>query len=150
MSEAIDVKLNYENGYYDISIGSDGDLSKVSGLDTSLIVSLFANKRASDSEVPTKQYQEGWWGNLFSDDDFEIGSKVWIALNSSIEQSTISQIRKYVDDCYQWLIDDGYADSISVSVSSRDSSIVGVVIKFSKSNIITERVYEILNNTPDV
>ena len=60
---AIDIALiPDETGIYDIAF-ENGDFQLVNSFDTSLIISLFADARATASQVPQSQLRRGWWGN---------------------------------------------------------------------------------------
>ena len=72
--ESNDVVLSQSSsGVFDISFDSEGDLATDDFLDTSLIRSIYAQRRASSSEVPTPQLRRGWIGSVTR--DYEDGSK---------------------------------------------------------------------------
>lgn len=112
----VDLKLTLtSDGYYDLSI-SNGKFDTVNGFETALLMSFFSEKRAAPSEVPIPQNQRGWWGNLFSPySGYEMGSKVWLLSQARITQDTLNLGLKYVEEGYQWLLDDGYAEKVIVT-----------------------------------
>lgn len=143
----IDIKLTQdETGLFDISFDDDGDFTKVDGFDTSLIISVYADKRASKSEVPYALYRSGWIGNSYK--DFEIGSKVWIYLRSRLTNSNIESIKKAATDSLQWLISDSLAKNVQVEIISVTSVKISlkIVIEFS-NGIIEDKYYDLWLNT---
>ena len=75
-----DLALTWNNG-----IGS-GDLCVVGadlladgGLQTAVLVSLFSDRRVREDELqPGVSTRRGWWGDRLSDDNDEIGSRLWL------------------------------------------------------------------------
>ena len=61
------------NGAYDIQIASNGDILTQDFFDTYILVSLFSNRRANESEVLVPELRGGWIGNE-STPGFEQGS----------------------------------------------------------------------------
>lgn len=110
----IDIELTLNNqNIYDIDF-TNGDFSMTEGFDTALIMSVFCEKRANNSEVPAPQFQRGWWGNLYNDViNYEQGSKIWLLYQARLTQDNLNRAIAYLQDCLQWLIDDEFADRIS-------------------------------------
>lgn len=137
----IDVNQNDEN-IFDIAFGDDGDFVKTQGFDTSLKIAIFEERRASSSEVPNVLQRRGWIGNVNADDQgFEIGSKIWIYLQSRLTNSTISSIKKAAQESLQYLIDDGLAKNVNVEILSVTSVKISVKATIEFSNSIVEDIY---------
>ena len=103
------------NGIYDISF-SNGDFKKTQGLDTAIINSLNIDQRAEASEVATPQNRRGNIIDELNDqNDFQIGSKLWLLSQKRANQETVSLAESYASECLQWMIDDGLSESIVVS-----------------------------------
>jgi phage gp46-like protein len=135
MAVDIDVLVNKDNGYYDISFGEDGDFDKTQGLDTSLVLTFFTNQRADASEITQPINRGGWWGNLFFDDGTEIGSKLWLLQNSRVNQNTLNTAIDFANKAYQYLLDLDYADSLNVSGAATTSKITLTIQVIINSNI---------------
>ena len=122
------------NDYYDIAM-ENGDCKKVEGLETSIIVSVLSNQRASETEIQESYYRSGWWGNLFS--DYENGSKIWLLSQSSINNNTKNLLNEYINTCLNWLIIDGYLDKLDINVIQVDNNLVFTIkiIRYEKENI---------------
>jgi phage gp46-like protein len=110
----IDIKLIADElGIYDIGIDSDGDLTKDDSFDTSIIVSLFTDARADESEQSIPERRRGWWGDLFN--DAPIGSKLWLLYQAKRTQPKLNSAKGYAQDSLSWLVSDKYAKSISIT-----------------------------------
>jgi phage gp46-like protein len=146
--EKVDLKLIDNGEYYDLAIGTDGDLESVEGLETSLTVSFFTDARADSSEVSNPYYRRGWWGNLYTQSDqVEFGSKMWLLDQAVINDDTLNDAIDYAQSAYNWLLDQNYADQVNVSGSSSFQTINITVQIVKESNIINERVYNLWQNT---
>lgn len=92
-----------------------GDLLREEGLTTAILISLFSDARADDDdEIDDKNDKRGWWGDLES--DTPIGSKLWQHDRAKTTQTTITKVKKTIEDSLQWLIDDEVAEKIDVNV----------------------------------
>jgi len=102
-------------GYYDISIGSDGDIVKTDSFDTAILLSLFgSDRRATETEVPNAYQRRGWIGDI--NRPVELGSKLWLIYQARLTISTLNIAKDYISQALQWLVDFGYLKSFSVSV----------------------------------
>ncbi|MEE9222972.1 MAG: phage GP46 family protein [Nitrosomonadaceae bacterium] len=99
---------------WDISIDETGDILTADFFDTSLLVSIFAEKRASESEVPDSRLRRGWIGNESFTDGFEIGSKIWLFEQARLNRDTFNGITSAAIDSLQWLLDDGFVLNLAV------------------------------------
>lgn len=111
-------------GYYDLFV-ENGHLAKSNGLDSQLLMSLFVDSRADDSEQPVKELQRGWAGNPIVNTNFpnyEIGCKQWIYTEQG--KNSLDNAQDILDtvknDGLQWMLDDNYADDIETSINEID------------------------------
>ncbi|MDH3325181.1 MAG: phage GP46 family protein [Gammaproteobacteria bacterium] len=111
MTHLIDIALTDRNGMYDISFGADGDFAMTEGFDTAILMSIFCEQRASESEVPDAIRRRGWIGNLFyNENGFENGSKMWIHLDQGrVTNNVLNAVKDSATTGLEWLIKDGYA-----------------------------------------
>lgn len=145
MTDFVDVKLDKSKGYYDIVIEGE-DIAGTEGLDTSILVSILSDARATESEQPNELARRGWWGDLFN--TYPIGSKIWLATSKSLTQLTVNEINDYIKNCLQWMINENYADSINVdTIINYINESVDVTVLINKSGIVTEQQLVILENT---
>ncbi len=146
-----DFKLTNDKGFYDISIGADGDFEMINGLETSLLMSIFADRRASESEVVDPMLRRGSWLTLFNDgvQQSERGSKLWLLDQAVNSDTTLFQALNYTRECLQWLIDQNYCDKIDVTGFRTDENIV-ISAKIMKDNlVVSEKVFDLWVATRD-
>ena len=113
-----DIALNFNNTTkeYDISI-TNGDLTSCDGLETAVIVSLFTWARASASEVDDGAPRFGWWGDKIDEDNTDsTGSKLYLLKRCKITEETLAKAKEYIESALKWLITDGIASQVLVSV----------------------------------
>lgn len=108
----IDVKLTQrDDRIYDLSISENGDLTIDESFDTPIIVSLFSDGRADESEVARPEFRRGYWPY----DEGEFGSKLWLLARRT--QRNLNRARDFSFQALEWLVDDGYLQNIQTSSS---------------------------------
>jgi len=149
MSDPIDIKLNDTKGYWDIDFDSRGDFVLENGFNNAILISLMCERRANEAEVIAPQFRRGWWGNETSDyDNFETGSKLWLLAQARATQSTLSRAINYTQDALQWMVDDGYAEQITVDGQYDNLINLILLITFVRFNNKTFTLsYDLWNNT---
>jgi len=148
MHNYVDLKLTKSNGFYDISF-TDGDFTKIAGLDTAILISLSAERRALESEIKEPRNRRGWVGNLINGyDDFEYGSKLWFLDQARATQENLNRAKTWAEDALQWLVDDSIADAIRITTAYNDLLQLIINIEFVRNNDITlSRSYNLWENT---
>lgn len=141
-----DVQL-FQNqfGLIDLQLNTDGDLSTVNSFDTALFYSLFGEKRASASEVPTPNYRRGWIGN--EGQDFENGSKLWLYEQSKITRTVLNGIRDAALNSVQWLVDDKLLNSVDAEAYIENGVVKLRVDLFRFSSPVDARYFDLWQNT---
>ena len=151
MAQKIDIRLTQDSqNIFDINFDSTGDFDMVEGFDTSLQVSIFAERRAAESEVPDAIRRRGWIGNTLSDiPDFEIGSKIWLYEQAKLTNDTLNGVLDAATTATQWLIDDGFATNITATIvgDSPASSISLKMTIFADSSQVEERFFTLWQQT---
>lgn len=135
------------DGYYDISIGEDGDVVKTDSFDTALLLSIFCERRADASEVPEPQRRRGWIGNLFG--AVEYGSKLWLLYQARLTVNNVNRARGYLEQALSWLVDFGYLRRVVVQ-TRRDldtGSLIADIQLQRFDDKIDERSYTLWDNT---
>ena len=133
-------------GQFDIQIDADGDILTKDFWDTSLLMSIFCEKRALASEQPISRFRRGWIGNEETP-DFEIGSKLWLLYQAKKTQDTLNDIVTYIQEATQWLVTDGFAISIDVVASFTQEGAFASITIFRPNSKVEKRFYELWNNT---
>jgi len=145
----IDIHLTQENGIYDFVYCSKGDFSITSGFDTSLLMSLFCERRALPSEVPDAIRRRGWIGNRFyNEDGFENGSKLWIQIEQGrITNNVLNAVKNAAQIGLEWLISDNYAKKTTAEIIN-DNGVIKLKITITvSSSKIEERFFDIWSKT---
>lgn len=134
-----------DDGVYDFVLDAVGDIETKDFFDTSIIMSLFCERRASESEVPASHLRRGWIGN---DPDFEIGSKLWLFDQARLNLNTINGIRSAIKSGLQWMVEDDIAIDVTVVVTLSGTSTVTTTVTITRPNSKVERrYYELWENT---
>lgn len=119
---------------YDFSLDENGDIKTDDFFDTSLLYSLFGERRASPDEVVEPQLRRGWIGNS---DDFENGSKIWLLSQARLTRDTLNRLQDEAEKALQWLVDDGLAVSIDqvVATVSGGRVLLDITIRRSRDKV---------------
>lgn len=112
---------------------SAGALRTDEGLRTAILISLFTDARAGEDDVlpDLGGDRRGWWGDAFpASAGDETGSRLWLLFREKITPGVIARARDYVRKALAWLIEDGIARSIEVSVEAQDQHrlAIGIVL----------------------
>jgi len=81
-----------------------------------VLISLFTWRRAEPDDYP--ELDNGWWGDSFPTfQNDRIGSRLYLLSREKLTNKTPLKAREYIRQALQWLVDDGVAVSIEVSVT---------------------------------
>ena len=115
----------------------NGALATEGGLENAVLLSLFTDARAKPDDVLPGDATDrrGWWGDAFAPsvdgvpvDGDRIGSRLWLLSREKIIPETIARARTYIREALQWMIDDGLAARIDVTVEAQRQSILAFEI----------------------
>lgn len=137
---------NFEN-IYDFSIAANGDIETDDFFDTSILVALFTDKRATAEEMPVSQLRRGWIGDESNADGFEGGSKIWLYEQAKLTRDTLNGLASESDSALNYFVEDNIALSV---LSSADliNSVAGLTIIITRPNSrVDRRFFELWNNT---
>jgi phage gp46-like protein len=140
-----DVKLAInDQGYYDLVI-ENGSIAGVEGLDTAILVSIYTDARAPASTVSDPLMRRGWVGNILNVNlERELGSILWIADTSRVDQNTLNYFNRETKACLKWMLDDGIVKNIIINSEIVDSKNIKVNISLIKLNQTEADKYSIL------
>lgn len=133
---------------FDIALDDNGDLLTVNSFDTALKMSLFCERRANAAEEALPQFRRGWIGNASNEViNFEVGSKLWLLMQSRLDQNILNEAVDYTKQCLEWFIDDKLLKSLTVLGSrTRDKIILNIKL-FRFNGKIDGFLFTIWNNT---
>jgi phage gp46-like protein len=122
-----------EMGEWGGDIIIDGlDLARDDGFETSVIISLFTDRRATPEQVPAelpKDDLRGFWGDVqpVVEGDFT-GSHLWLLAREKQTTQTLSRAKQYTEEALQWMLDDKVATRVEVFVEYVAMGWMGITI----------------------
>lgn len=150
MSIGIDTKLIFSDTFdcYDLAIDSNGQLTGENSFDNAILMSLFCDKRADSTEVVPPQLRRGWWANSFLfDNNYEIGSKLWLLEQRRRRQETLNIAEDYTRKCLLWMIEDSLCLSIEVQASFLNNTLIINILFKRPDNTVFNKTIDVWNNT---
>lgn len=123
-----DIKLiqDIKTAIWDIGFDDSGDFILDDTFDISLIMSLFVDARAAQSEIPEPLARRGFWGDLIlfkNDNEIESGSKLWMTRGRRTEALKNKAI-DYAYKALQWLVTRNYAKEVRVDAAFAPNGII--------------------------
>lgn len=98
-----------------------------------LIISLFTWRRKNTSDDSEHPY--GWWGDSYpSIANDKIGSRLYLLARSKLNNQTANFAKIYIKEAVQWMINDGLASRIDVSVKRIDLTVLAATINIFKED----------------
>ncbi len=128
---------------WDLTIDATGDILTADFFDTALLMSIFAEKRASESEVPESRFRRGWIGNESFSDDFEIGSKVWLFEQARLNRDTLNGITSAAIEGLQWFLNRGFAINLIVDTVLVEGTITLQIDIFRPNSKVDRRFFSL-------
>lgn len=109
----------------------DNDIVLDDGLETSVIESLFTDRRAEEGDVlPLGETdRRGWWGDEFPDVAGDrIGSRLWLLGRAKQTQEVLDRAREYTLEALQWMIEDKVTDRVDVESGIVANGVLAITI----------------------
>lgn len=128
---------------WDLTIDATGDILTADFFDTALLMSIFAEKRASESEVPESRFRRGWIGNESFSDDFEIGSKIWLFEQARLNRDTLNGITSAAIEGLQWFLNRGFAINLIVDTVLVEGTVTLQIDIFRPNSKVDRRFFSL-------
>ena len=148
-----DIKLVYDSTLMEFDIMfENSDLMRDDGLETAAIISLYTDGRAStEDQIDNKEDLRGWWGDLIDQNNFLIGSKLWVLNRAKTTTENMSLTKQYILSSLEWMKKDGVCAKISVDVERQeetDGDILAFLVKIIKNDgsIVSIRYSDLWEN----
>jgi len=87
-----------------------------------VMISLFTDRRANSGDLPTTEYQYGWWADTIN--SRKIGSRLYLLKREKITDDLIPKVDSIVKEALQWILDDKIATEVQVSTLRSDLSTI--------------------------
>lgn len=129
----MDLLLDFGKLNFDLVVDSD-DLKTDEGLRTSVIVSLFTDRRVTPEEVPAEETsRRGWWADQFSEiEGDQIGSKLWLLRREKQTEQTRKRAQEYAEEALSWMLEDNLAQSVTVEAEWISPGFLGLGISIQR------------------
>ena len=136
--------------FVDMTTGMDFALDQLGlveddGLDTSVILSLFVDRRANDDDVlpGDPNDKRGWWADAFpvAPGD-KIGSRLWLLNREKQMASVLDRAQEYAQEALQWMLDDGVASSVVCDAQIVRPGLLGLFIAITPPGANTPNYYK--------
>ena len=148
MAVGIDAVLTERSdGFYDFSIGPNGDILSSDSFDTAIITTLFTDARAPASLVSLPEKQRGWIGNE-STPGFQIGSTLWVYTEQSrLTGSTVRGVTDAATKSLQWFVEDDIAVRVVGETEVSTNKLTLEVTITSPDSSVSKRYFDIWKAT---
>lgn len=126
----MDLALIYDAKLQAFDLAIDGsDLRAEGSLASAVMVSLMSDRLAESYEVTPGEDRRGWWADAFAGNQHKTGSRLWLLQREKQLQGTVQRCRQYCEEALQWLIDDGLATTVGVTVFIPRTGWIAALIK---------------------
>lgn len=127
-----DFKLFEKGSYYDFSIDEYGAVISDAEIKTAVLISIFSDRRANETDEVIDGDYKGWWADTYN--DYKIGSRLWTLRRRKATDQVLRLANEIVVEALQWLIDDGIAENVTVENewSIRNKGMMNMVVQIFK------------------
>lgn len=101
----------------------------------SVMISLFSWARARDDDEVEGRRRYGFWGDTYGDPGERTGSRLWLLRRQKITDTVVERAREYAQEALKWLIDDGVADSVSVTAQRGGLDRIDLLVTVTRNGI---------------
>ncbi|HCR3993488.1 TPA: phage GP46 family protein [Morganella morganii] len=117
MNAICDIALKWQINNADIAV-ENADIVLDNSVGTLVIISLFTDRRALDSDVLPDggTDRRGWWGDSYQQNP--IGSRLWLLSREKQMSSVLHRAKFYAEESLAWMTEDGHIRSAVVSATS--------------------------------
>lgn len=111
-----------------------------------VFISLFSWARAEPGDaLPTTSERlrglQGWWAERYGEDEADrFGSRLWLLQRAKDTAANKQLAADYARDSLQWLIDDGIAAEVEVSLYDQLRKGVGLIVTITRGDGSTETI----------
>lgn len=113
------IRMVYDNALQYGDLDRTGGINLVDDLDleTAVQISILTERRAEPDDEYTNSYgyKGGWWGDDSDSVKDRIGSRLWLLRREKATIANLNRAKTYLEECLQWLLDDGVALSVEVT-----------------------------------
>lgn len=110
-------------------------LAEDDGLDTAVIISLFTDRQAEPGDsIPdgTDDMRGHWTDSMPEVDGDLIGSRLWLLTREKQLPEVMVRAREYCEEALDWMVQDGVARSVTVTVTNPVEGIMHAQIEIAR------------------
>lgn len=129
-----DIALIWDGHGCDLALDGN-DLQLDDGLQTSILISLFSDRRARpDDTLPGGDGdRRGWWADAYpAIEGDQIGSRLWLLSREKELAEPLRRAKEYAEEALAWLVVDGIAARVEVTASVPRRGVLGLSIAVHK------------------
>jgi phage gp46-like protein len=113
------------------------DLASGDDLATAILISVFTDRTANPDDVIPDNTGDprGWWADMSlsgpqvsGGQPVPIGSRLWLLSRAKQNDETLQRAYDYLNECLQWMLDDGVVAKFDVLVQWQRRSFLGAQI----------------------
>ncbi|MBR0647532.1 phage GP46 family protein [Plastoroseomonas hellenica] len=114
----------------DLAREPGGRLADDQALRTSVILSLFLDRRARSDDATPDGERRGWLGDALSPVTGDrIGSRLWLLRREKQQPETLRRAEDYAREALAWLVEDGLARGVTVSAEWVAMGLLGLRVE---------------------
>lgn len=104
----------------------DDDVAVDAGLRTSVLLSLFVDRRAAEEDVLIDpEDRRGWWGDEFAEAEGDLeGSRLWQLERALLTSDLPARSEAYDREALGWMIEDRVAGTLDIVVETEGQGLV--------------------------
>lgn len=125
-----DISLTWQTFAADFTIAAN-DLQTDAGLESAILISLFTDRRAeqSDQLPDASDDLRGWWADSFAEVAGDrIGSRLWLLHREKEQPSVITRAQEYAREALQWMIVDRVLERIDITAEVVRRGVLGLLV----------------------
>ncbi|OYZ03507.1 MAG: hypothetical protein B7Y42_00580 [Polaromonas sp. 28-63-22] len=115
---------------FDLSIAG-ADLAGDDTLASAVLTSLLCDRLAAGYEVQPGEDRRGWWADAYADNQHLTGSRLWLLAREKQLAGTLLRCKQYCEEALQWMVEDGLASDVTVTVFAPRMGWLVAMIKFA-------------------
>jgi len=142
-----DIKAIYNPDTVSFSWGITAPgLTADNGLETAVMLSLFADRRAKkDDMLPSGDDRRGWWADAYAEEQNDFfGSRLWLVYREKQMTTVLRRVEEYAFEALTWMVEDGVVQSVNCQAEVIRDGVLGLTVTMTRgNNLATKYRFEI-------
>lgn len=129
-----DLALIWDGRSCDLALDGN-DLQLDDSLQTSILISLFSDRRARADDVLSGADgdRRGWWADAYPQiEGDQIGSRLWLLSREKELAEPLRRAKEYAEEALAWLVTDGIAARVQVITSVPRRGVLGLTVALKR------------------